>query len=479
MLRGFTRDFKPLEILTEEQVEATHRGILAVLEETGVRFEHERALKLFEKNGCKVDYSEKRVRIPSHLAEACLRRCPSSFTVKARDSKNNLRIGGNTLYFEQSVGLRTVDLDTWEARSATLKEHNDAIRVLDSLDNVHQLVGWELYTDMAGIPTPMAPLEGIASAIRNSTKMQTINYWGATFAIEMAKAVGIDLLAVFDAAPPLTYHSEPCEAVFNFIEAGFPLIINTGPVMGGTSPATIAGSMVSTSAEVMAGLVLAQLIKPGIGVVAANITMPMDMQRGHPAFGAVGQALHLAMFNQVWRSYRVPVYSITGYESSKKTDFQCGYEKALGTLVAALSGANLIEFQGCVHGELTFHPAQAVLDDDIAGWIGRFIEGVEVEDETLAIDLIHEVGPVPGYYLDKEHTRNWWKKEQLIPKVADWESYPEWIKRGKKDALARARESVEEILTTHEVTPLSEHQDREIDRILEDARSYYRQKGIL
>jgi len=410
-MKGFTRKFKPLEILTEEQVEAIHRGILDVLEETGVRVEHERALKLFEKNGCKVDYDEKRVRIPSYLAEECLRRCPSSFIVKARDSKNNLRIGGNTLYFGQSVGLRTVDLDTWEARSATLKEHNDAIRVLDALDNLHQLVGWELYTDMEAVPPWMAPLEGLASAIRNSTKLQTINYLGDVFAIKMAKAVGIDLLVVFDAAPPLTYYSDPCEAVFNFIEAGFPVIANTGSVMGGTSPATIAGSMISTSAEVMTGLVLAQLIKPGVGVVAGNFTMPMDMQRGHPAFGAVGQALHLAMFNQVWRSYRVPTFSVTGYESSKKTDFQCGYEKALGTLIAALSGANLIEFQGCVHGELTYHPVQSVLDDDIAGWIGRFVEGVEVSDETLAIDLIEQVGPIPGYFLNKEHTRNWWKRE--------------------------------------------------------------------
>ena len=132
-LKGFPRKFKPLEILTEEQVEAIHKGTLEVLWVTGVRVEHEGALKLCEKNGCRVDYDENRVRIPPDVVEECIRRAPSSFHTKARDSKNDLMIGGDTLYLGEASNQHIVDLDTWEPRMATRKENYDNVKVSDAL----------------------------------------------------------------------------------------------------------------------------------------------------------------------------------------------------------------------------------------------------------------------------------------------------------------------------------------------------------
>jgi len=482
MLKGFTRKFKPLEILTEEQIEAIHRGTLDILETTGVRVEHDRALKLFADHGCKVDFKEKRVRIPSYLVEDCLDKCPSSFALKARDSKYDLRIGGNTLYFKQTVGMRYVDLDTWEPRPGTLQEHSEAIRVLDALDTVHMLSGWEFYMDMEGIPPCMVMLEGLASGIRNSAKSQDMGYSRdcEVFAIKMAKVVGMDLRSVMSASPPLTLYEDCCEACFRFIEAGFPIDIGSGAVMGGTGPSTIAGSTITNNAEILAGLVLVQLIRPGTGVLVGDFVFPMDMRFGHPAFGALGSALHQIVFNQIWRKYGLPTNNMqVGYSSSKKIDFQNAYERAMSTLLSTLSGANMMSFHGAVHGELTYHPVMSVLDDDIAGWIGRLIEGVEITDETMAIDLIEQVGPIPGQYLNTEHTRKWWRREQFIPKVADREPYPEWIKKGKKDAVALAKERMEEILATHKPEPLTPKQEEDVDRILEEVRQYYRGKGLM
>lgn len=482
MLKGFTRKFKPLEILTEEQVQAIHRGTLDVLEATGVRVEHDRALQLFADHGCQIDFKEKRVRIPSYLVEDCLRKCPSSFALKARDPKNNLRIGGNNLYLKQTVGMRYVDLDTWEPRPGTLREHGEAIRVMDALDNVHMLSGWEFYMDMEGIPPCMVMLEGLASGIRNSAKLENMGYSRdcEVFAIKMAKAVGMDLRGSMSVSSPLTLYEDCCEASFRFIEAGFPIDIGSGAVMGGSGPATIAGSTIISNAEIMAGLVLVQLIRPGTGVFAGDFVFPMDMRFGHPAFGSLGSALHLVAFNQIWRKYGIPTNNMmVGYTSSKKIDFQNAYERAMTGLLSALSGANFMSLLGAVHGELTYHPVMSILDNDIAGWVGRFIEGVEVTDETLAIDLIERVGPIPGQYLNTEHTRKWWEKEQFIPKAADREPYPEWIKKGKKDALALAKERMKEILATHKSKPLTPEQDKAIEEILEEARSFYRQKGLI
>jgi len=135
---------------------------------------------------------------------------------------------------------------------------------------------------------------------------------------------------------------------------------------------------------------------------------------------------------------------------------------------------------GAVYAELTFSPIQAILDNDIADMIGRFLDGVEVSDETMAIDLINEVGPIPGFYLNKAHTRNWWHKEQFVPKAADRLTYPEWMKTGRKNCIDYAKERMEEILATHKVSPpLTPSQEEDIERILAEARQYYRKKGLI
>jgi trimethylamine--corrinoid protein Co-methyltransferase len=482
MAKGFTRNIKPLEMLTDEQVEAIHRATLDVLRKTGVRFEHDMVLKLFHDNGCIVDYDKKIVKLPDYLVEECIRKAPSSFYLKARDPKNDLRIGGNTLYFYNSVGMRIVDLDTWESRPAKLSEQHDAVKVLDALENISMTGGYSPYADIEGIPPCMMYNESLASRIRYSTKVPQTGYRNDSeiFDIRMAKIVGIDVLGGVMASAPLTYYQDAIECTYRFAEAGFPIILLSGGMYGGSAPATIAGATITNNTELLAGLVLIQLLRPGLGILVADFTYPMDMQRGHPSFGALGTSLHGVMFGQIWRGHRIPhCFMTAGYSSSKKIDFQGAYERALNGLVGAVSGTNVMEFQGCVYGELTYHPIRSVLDDDIAGWIGRFIEGVQVTDETLAIDLINEVGPIPGHYLNRDHTRRLWKKEQFIPKAADRTSYPEWIEKGKEDAVELARKRVKEILETHVPTPLSKDQDKEIDKILEEARKYYKGKGLM
>ena len=148
-------------------------------------------------------------------------------------------------------------------------------------------------------------------------------------------------------------------------------------------------------------------------------------------------------------------------------------------LLTAMSGTDVVELHGAIYGELTWHPIQAVIDEDVANWIGRFMGGVNVSDETLAIDLIKEVGPIPGFYLEQPHTRKWWRQEQFIPKVADREAYQEWLRKDKKDTIALARARVDDIIAKYEPKPLSPEQDREMDKILEEARRYYTDKGLM
>ncbi|WP_309493273.1 trimethylamine methyltransferase family protein [Candidatus Hecatella orcuttiae] len=477
VLNGFPLNIKPLEILSDEQVEAIHRGTLDILQETGVRFEHDKALKLFADSGCHVDFQKRLVKIPDYLVEECLRKAPSSFAVKARDPKNTVRIGGTTVYMMSNCGMNTLDLDTLEPKTPTLQDQDDFVKVLDALEHVH-ILGYGPHHNFQGVHPLMTLPMGCASRIRNSTKamdaggIKKCQVWN----IKMAKATGQQLLGIVTVSPPLTYYSDAVEAAFDYVEVGFPVELWSGAVYGGSGPVTLAGATVMTNAELLAALVLAQLIRPGIGVIPYDFTFPIDMQRGHPFFGAVEICLHSMAFNQIWRHYRIPCGNAF-FWSGKAVDYQCGYERAVSTFLAALSGANVICALGGGSMELTAHPVIAVLDDDVMGMVKRVLEGMDVSEETLAVNLIEEVGPIPGHYLNREHTRRWWKKELFIPKVADRTSYPEWVQGGKKTALENAKTRVKEILSTHTPTPLPKDQDEEINRILREAEEWYKKQG--
>ena len=481
MLKGFTRRFKAFEILTEEAVEEIHRGTLDVLRETGIRFESDWALDFLRKHGCSVDLEEKRVRFPEGLVEESLRKCPSSFRLKARDPKKDLVYGGNTVYFANFPGMQTIDIETFEPRAPTKTEFIEYMTVLDALPNLHE-ISTTPYYGFKDVPPSMGLLEGLALKLRYSSKVQQTGYIDdcEIFKIQMAQAVGTELKGVLAATPPLTWAGDAVLHARRLVEADFPVATSDGNNFGSTAPATYAGSLVVCNAQHLAMIVLVQLLHPGHRVQVIHYAFPQDMRSGSPAFAAIGCSLSNVMFNQVWRGYGVPIITATpGAIMSKSIDFQSGYEKAIGGILAAISGAHRITLHGCVSSELASHPVQAILDDDVAGMIGRFVEGAQVNDETLALELIHEVGPVPGHYLGTAHSREWWKKEQFLPKVADRLTYPEWKRTGKKRAFDLARERNEEILGVHKPMPLTAGGEQAIEDILKEAREYYRRKGLI
>jgi trimethylamine--corrinoid protein Co-methyltransferase len=264
-MKGFERNFAPLEILQDVQVESIHKGTIQVLAETGVAFHEKRALEILAEHGCKVDLQAERVRFPEWLVEACLAKCPTSFRVKAREAKNDIILSsGGPTYFASSSGYGTVDLDTWETRDPTRKEYYDFVTVLDALPNVHSLSAFP-YFGFEKVPQCMRLLEGNAAKIRNSSKTQmegTVednDRWN----IRMAKAVGMDLLSLVNPAAPLSYYDNIVSCLYRYVEEDMPFHFAPGPVLGATAPATIAGGVINPNAESIAGAALAQLIKPG------------------------------------------------------------------------------------------------------------------------------------------------------------------------------------------------------------------------
>jgi trimethylamine--corrinoid protein Co-methyltransferase len=479
---GFKRNLKPIEVLDESQLAMIREGITKVLVNTGATFEDEQALKFLESAGCKVDYASKRVRFTEKIINDCLEQTPSRFTVAARDPENNWLVGQDDFsYIGSSCALNSVDLDTWQPKEPTRKDFYDFIKVLDYLPNVHGILAFP-YFGFAKVPQAMRLIESMAAKMRMTTKVCSEgsvmgnDHW----IIEMGKLAGMDLIQLVNPVAPLTNTKEVTDKISDYAQKGVPFWMCSGPVGGATGPATIAGSLTTCTAEHLSGIIYAQLIKPGTKVLNNNQIMLQNMNTGSPYFAQAGNLLIDAAYNQLWRSYGVPTTTVSAsWTSSKAIDFQAAYETAMAAMVAAYSGADVVWYQGGGAQQLTAHPIKAIMDDDVAGMIIRFMRGIDVSDETVATDLINEVGPLPGNFLSTSHTRKWWKQEQYLPKVADSTSFSGWVKGGSKTMFDKAREKFEFIISKHQPVALSAQIEQAVEDILQDARKYYRDHGMI
>ncbi|HEX9012167.1 MAG TPA: trimethylamine methyltransferase family protein, partial [Anaerolineaceae bacterium] len=295
--------------------------------------------------------------------------------------------------------------------------------------------------------------------------------------MRMAQVVGVDVFAAMEAAPPLTWYKDAIDCAWDCAEQGYPVEVGCGAVMGGTGPATIAGALVQSNAEILSGIVLVELIHPGAGILANSFVFAQNMRTGSPAAGGIEVSLFQVAFNQMWRGrYNLPtMLGACGPSTSKRIDVQLGYEKGVSSTLAAVSGASVINVHGGISIELSYHPIHSILDDDLAGMLGRFVRGAAVSPDTLALNLIEAVGPIPGQYLDSDHTHDWWRKEHYLPKVLDRSGYPDWLAGGKKSALELARARMAKILASHHPEEeLSAEQLRELDDLLEQADRHYK-----
>ncbi len=468
----------PLNILTEEEVKRIHYGTLEVMERTGVVFHHKRALEILGDAGCDVDGDKELVRFPNYLVEESLRKCPRRVLLKGMTPEYDVVIGDPYVHFASCIAMDMLDLETMDRKTPTVQDHIDLTKVLDYLDEVHLVYGQ--YTRIEGVADMCIHPERFNIQLKHTSKPSiTAGVFGnEIWTIKMAQAVGQNPMGHAQCSPPLTWSTDKIDCMLHYVEAGFPILPGTGLAMGMTSPVTLAGALVQQQAEILSGIVLAQIVKPGIGVVVKGRIEPADMRTGTIAEGGVEKVIADAAWNQIWRWYQVPRWHTVVSTDSKVPDFQCGMEKALHFLLSALSGSNIIAGIGGVYDEITASPVVAIMDNELARRVGRIIDGVEVNEETLAVDLINEVGPIPGQFLGTEHTRKLWQSELLLPDLTDRLGYSEWAAKGKKTSLDYAMEKYEGILATYEPRPLTASQEEEIDSIMVEVRQYYREKGM-
>jgi trimethylamine--corrinoid protein Co-methyltransferase len=464
-LEGF-RCKNPYEILSADEIEKIHVGSLEVLEETGISVADRRSRQILEDGGCQVDHETERVKFPPDLVQWAIDQCPDRFTLRARNPELSLDLGGDLVYFASFPGFTWLDPETQTRREASVDDCAMLVRLCDALPMVHTLCQPVAHL---GDKPPEVELEWVhAIELRNTDKtiMGTAFGGSSKWLVKMVEVCDQQTLGGICIASPLVIPADQAQGILDYAESGNPQLILSGPSKGATGPATMAGTLVLQNVEILGGTVLAQLANPGCGVMYMGYATPMDMRFGTMASGSAEVGIMAVATAQLARYYGMPSGVFFPMTDAKTPDPQAVYEKHLQTFLCATAGVNYIMPLGGLDNEGTHSPVQMVIDNEICRMVGKVLEGIQVDEERLAIDLIKEVGPVPGNYLKTEHTRQHWQEEYLIPEVGVREEFNTWVMSGSKGVVERATEIARQLMDTHQPNPLPKEAEVELQKIL-------------
>jgi trimethylamine--corrinoid protein Co-methyltransferase len=454
---------RKLEILSKDDLYNIHQATIQILEEIGIKSYSIDALKIFYDAGADVDFKERLIRIPETLLNM-VRKAPSCFTVFARNPKHNLKIGGDNVYYTPSSTLFFVfDLETGERRKATLRDCELLLKLNDALPFIN---GNACMVHPTDVPEHAAHAYMMLASILNTSKTFRGRCMGKQVAIDCIRMACIlaggleelrkrpNLITISNTVSPLVLERNQTEGLIEYARVGLPVGVSSEISAGGTGPITLAGSLAVQNAEVLSGIILTQLINPGAPVLYGTVANIMDMRTGQMCLGSIEVGLLNIATAQLARYYNIPSRGSAGATDAKVLDMCAGYETALNILLATMAGINYIHYcTGGMDSTLTASYEKTVIDHEILGEIHRIFRGIEVSEESLALDTIRKVGP-GGHFLSSKHTLMHLKREQLTTVLADRDRYETWVKKGRMDVRARARVRALEILKEHEVEKL-------------------------
>jgi trimethylamine--corrinoid protein Co-methyltransferase len=460
--------------LTPSQIQRIEEASLEILNRTGVRFFDQEALDLFHKAGADV-LDGNLVRIPPHLVERALRTAPKNITLYDQGGRRVMEVGGNRCYYGVGSDCRYVyDLKTGERREALLGDVVRGVRLVDSLPNMDFVMSMYMPTD---VPIGTHEPRQMAIMLRESSKPIVFVGEGlesTLWSLEMASAVagGLSELARYpfivnyvNAKSSFHHNQESVQRLLYAAERNIPSIYSPDNTRGLTGPMTAAGTLALGSAGQLAGLVLTQLKREGAPFIRSNPGgNAMDMRTmlrlySGPDEGAMGW--DLAQHQQL------PTFGKGGCSDAKVFDAQAAAEAALTLFAETIGGANLIHDIGYLDCAMTGALEFVAFCDELVGWLKRYLRTPRITDETLALDLVHDVGP-DGYFLEADHTLEH-VREDWQPSIFDHTNFSDWAAQGSVDLQTRAKQRVRNLLAQYEPDPLPPGVDRRIEEVLAEA----------
>jgi trimethylamine--corrinoid protein Co-methyltransferase len=459
------------EVLSAAEVEKIHAASMDILGSVGLRVDLKKARDVFREAGARIDEAARSVRIPEELVRSALAKAPRSFTLYGADPAFQMPIGTDRVNFA-ALGTPTkiVDMETGELRPTTMEDVRNHLRLIDALDHIDnsQMDIWP-----NDVPMTTIHAEAIVAWAQNSRKSFGLGCYGAMATEDMMRMAAIvaggkeelarrpRFFGICSVMTPLQMIKLQLEGMFLFAAYRQPLAMSPEAMAGATAPATLAGLLAQQNAEILAHLTLAQLIAPGTPVLYGTVSTTADMATGNVALGSIETGLISAGAAQLARYYGVPCRSVGGATDAKELDLQCMLERATTLLPAVLAGVHFITCGGTLESTMTESHPLLVLDDALCGVALRLARGIEVNDETLALDLIKELG-WHGQHLDQPHTAAHYRKEFFFSKLLRRDTRDTWQKKGSKTALDLATERAREILGKHKPRELPPAMEKEL-----------------
>ncbi len=444
--------------LTDSDIEQIHQTNLKVFAEIGVQVNFPEARELFQKAGATVDDSTRIVKIPPPLFQELIATAPSIVTLygRAEDGSLDCEIGGDKVYIGTGgTALNVQDPGEDTCRRSRLTDIMQIARLVETLDNIHFYMLNVYPNDLS---VEQVDVNRFGAAL-NRTRKHII---GGVYTVEGVRNV-IRMAEIIAGSPeklrerpfismvtcpisPFKLDEMYGQLTMEVARQNIPVVVPTEPLCGATAPITLAGNLVVQSVDTLAGVMLTQLTNPGTPVFFGCISSITDLRDMKYLSGAIEMGLMNAAAAQMARFYQLPLYSTAGMSDSKVTDAQAGYETALTTLLVALAGGNLIhDAAGFLEFCMTASYDKLVIDNEINGMIMRAVEGIKVDEETLAFDLLKKVGP-GGHFVSARHTRRHMRDEQYHPQLSNRDNREKWEQTGAKDAKARAADKVRQVL---------------------------------
>lgn len=456
--------------LSPDQVEHLHHASLEILERTGVRLFEPEALALLQKRGIPVEDGN-RVRIPAGLVEWALSVAPKRTVLCDRHGQRVMPLERHNVFFGTGSDCpNVIDLRTGERRPGTLQDIVEATIVCDALPNIDFLMSFCLASDQ---PQETADRLQMRAMLMNSTKpilFVTTEFEGCVDAVRMAEAVagGEEALrrnpicaCYINVTAPLRHNQEALQKLLYLAGKGLPTTYTPVVLRGASGPVTAAGAIALANAGELAGLVIAQLKREGAPIIlTGGVNDMLDMRS---TLDIYSDPTNRVMLVELAHRYNLPIFGLAGCSDSKLPDEQAAAEAALSIILETLAGAQMVHDVGYLDGGMCNSLEQVVICDEIIAYTRHFMRGLEINEETLALDLIDQIGP-DGDYLSTQHTLDHYR-EDWYPKLFERRNHTDWLKRGGKTLRQRARERALDILAKHQPEPLPADVQRQVDEI--------------
>ncbi len=463
--------------LSDSQLEQIHFTALKILIKVGIKVHNKEALKIFEKAGAQVDFLSETVKIPEDMITYALNQAPSKFSMYDREMEKEYVWGDSEL--KLGSGGSVINILEGDGQTVRPPKTSDLINMYKLTDNLQEVSWTAPGSFVSDVPQEISAIWRFYIRLKYGAKpscadgIDLIDLADNCELLQAVRSNGDDYkqkpFAIVQPCPmsPLCWTPEGAGYLLESARRKMPALMLAMPFAGVSAPITMAGAIALQTVELLSGLVLLQIIEPGLPSIYGGGASHADMRDISNVMGSIEAQMMDAATIQMARFYKLPAgtAAIFGYTDSKRNDYQAGAESALGQLILSLNGADVAYGLGIMAGMDCNSLEKIVLDHEIFKSVKKFLSGIEVSEETLAFDIINQVGP-EGDFLSNKFTFDWFKKEYDFAEIFDRKARGVWESKGAVSCQEHAREYVKTLLDKADLNRLPPTQDKELDKIM-------------